>query len=541
MIIVLTVVFAVVAVIGAGAVIIANNLNRSGGQSAKGITESAAKEAIEKVKAMHKITPTLFDGCAADDCVNPAGGGCLSCSDPSAIYTNGDISYKIKISAITLPQAGDPPTAGRVYLLVTSNYKNIVKQATNDICLNYCSVANYNCDAPDGCGGSCGTCTEPETCGGGGTPRVCGVSVVNCSDISQECDDSCPNGSTCGGGVVIDEANNIVVSPAGCDGSSCNGGTDPNYQWDNDGDLNETRADDTRNGENNMSVLNHENYVAAYFCQQSQYYGFDDDWYLPAKDELETIYNAIQSGWTTGYGENEAYWSSTEFEAKPTSEVYIENFTGHELTNKTKDSWLYVRCLRRYGAQAPGTCNDINTECTAECQNGDMCGGGTVIDADQHIVASLADCDAGNKCCVGNGGGTNCEGLYDNSTGYWDTSMEPQWTYAWDETDGRSNMANIPDDPQYEASYYCETVTYFNYEDWYLPATQEMSQIINPAISQGWTSGWRDDCYWSSVETNYEVGAAYRVGMGSAYGNCSEGSGNHKQEAVYLRCLRRYK
>jgi hypothetical protein len=38
--------------------------------------------------------------------------------------------------------------------------------------------AGQNCgSAPDGCGGAidCGSCSDPETCGGGGTPNVCGT------------------------------------------------------------------------------------------------------------------------------------------------------------------------------------------------------------------------------------------------------------------------------------------------------------------------------------------------------------------------------
>jgi hypothetical protein len=43
-----------------------------------------------------------------------------------------------------------------------------------------CAEENINCGpAGDGCGGtiaSCGTCTPPATCGGGGVPGQCGMS-----------------------------------------------------------------------------------------------------------------------------------------------------------------------------------------------------------------------------------------------------------------------------------------------------------------------------------------------------------------------------
>ncbi len=40
----------------------------------------------------------------------------------------------------------------------------------------------------DGCGGSCGTCTAPQTCGGGGTVNVCGCTPRT----------TCPAGDNCG-------------------------------------------------------------------------------------------------------------------------------------------------------------------------------------------------------------------------------------------------------------------------------------------------------------------------------------------------------
>jgi len=61
----------------------------------------------------------------------------------------------------------------------------------------------------DGCGGSCGTCTAPQTCGGGGTVNVCGCTPRttcpagdNCGSVPDGCGGTlncgtCANGQTC--------------------------------------------------------------------------------------------------------------------------------------------------------------------------------------------------------------------------------------------------------------------------------------------------------------------------------------------------------
>jgi hypothetical protein len=92
---------------------------------------------------------------------------------------------------------------------------------TNDSCackpLTACPTG-LNCgDYPDGCGGtlSCGTCSGSETCGGGGTPNVCGqgpcvpttcvAEGAECGSISDGCGKTldcgaCDAPETCGGG-----------------------------------------------------------------------------------------------------------------------------------------------------------------------------------------------------------------------------------------------------------------------------------------------------------------------------------------------------
>ncbi|HWE31279.1 MAG TPA: hypothetical protein VHB97_24910 [Polyangia bacterium] len=62
-----------------------------------------------------------------------------------------------------------------------------------------CASLNATCGTQgDGCGGTidCGTCTSPNICGGGGTPNVCGGGTAsNCTGLCLQ-QQSCPNNGT---------------------------------------------------------------------------------------------------------------------------------------------------------------------------------------------------------------------------------------------------------------------------------------------------------------------------------------------------------
>ncbi len=103
--------------------------------------------------------------------------------------------------------------------------------------LNTCASQNASCGPiGDGCGGTldCGSCTAPETCGGGGTlftcgggsggsaactPRTCadagaqcGVVADGCGNVTPDCG-TCPQGQVCGAGGVANQ----------CGGPPCTG------------------------------------------------------------------------------------------------------------------------------------------------------------------------------------------------------------------------------------------------------------------------------------------------------------------------------
>ncbi len=123
---------------------------------------------------------------------------------------------------------------GKYYVSVRDyNLKPVVLEVTlfaKGPCQKHtCAGDDAECGSiPDGCGGTldCGTCTAPETCGGGGTPNVCGsaCSPRTCADAGASCgsiDDGCGETRDCG----------TCAAPETCGGGGtpnvCGTGGDP--------------------------------------------------------------------------------------------------------------------------------------------------------------------------------------------------------------------------------------------------------------------------------------------------------------------------
>jgi hypothetical protein len=96
-----------------------------------------------------------------------------------------------------------------------------------------CIELGKNCGfVSDGCGGiqSCGSCTAPDTCGGGGTPSVCGSTCTQktcasagatCGIIGDGCGGTlncgtCTSGSVCGGGGTPNVCGTPACTPRSC-------------------------------------------------------------------------------------------------------------------------------------------------------------------------------------------------------------------------------------------------------------------------------------------------------------------------------------
>lgn len=91
-----------------------------------------------------------------------------------------------------------------------------------------CADQGLNCGAAaDGCGGviaTCGTCTGPATCGGGGTSGVCGVACTprTCAQLGYNCG---PQGDGCGGQLDCGLCSGNQTCGGGGSPGVCGGGT----------------------------------------------------------------------------------------------------------------------------------------------------------------------------------------------------------------------------------------------------------------------------------------------------------------------------
>ncbi|OQA39041.1 MAG: hypothetical protein BWY51_00558 [Parcubacteria group bacterium ADurb.Bin316] len=105
-----------------------------------------------------------------------------------------------------------------------------------------------------------------------------------------------------------------------------------------------TGADSTTDGaQNTIDIVNGcaEASRAARLCSDLSSGGYTD-WYLPAKDQLHTLYGqkAIVGGFTTS-----VYWSSTEVNSNT---AWAENFNLGNQFSLNKYLGFYVRCIRSF-------------------------------------------------------------------------------------------------------------------------------------------------------------------------------------------------
>jgi hypothetical protein len=164
-------------------------------------------------------TETCGGGGVAGVCGTPSdgGNGCvpLTCASyPSTtcgVQADGCGGLTADCNPCTLPQ-----TCGG------AGQSSVCGTPPSTTCTPSACPANIECGpASNGCGGviaSCGTCTPPQTCGGGGTPGQCGGKSgcvpQTCAQAGVGCG---PAGDGCGN----------LIQCGGCDGGTCGGGGTP--------------------------------------------------------------------------------------------------------------------------------------------------------------------------------------------------------------------------------------------------------------------------------------------------------------------------
>jgi hypothetical protein len=172
------------------------------------------------------------------------------------------------------------------------------------------------------------------------------LKYIQSQSSTRDCTDSDSVGALCGGGMKF--AAGLVVTPSNCTDSAtpaCNGATDAlKKTWSGVSGSDEP-ADSTTDGWSNTIRLvaydSQQANAAAQYCYDMAYEGYND-WYLPAKDELNTLYGqkVTVGGFIANY-----YWSST---GGSTCFGWGQDFNNGDqyVTNKTTAS--YIRCIRRY-------------------------------------------------------------------------------------------------------------------------------------------------------------------------------------------------
>ncbi len=136
-------------------------------------------------------------------------------------------------STLTVAAAAAAPPAANVVFTVIGTAPSAVHAATAQVsvtgCLTTCPAPDNCGTIPDGCGGmiTCGPgCTMPQTCGGGGTPNVCGCTPIttcpagdNCGTVPNGCGGTvmcgtCPSGEMCMGNTCVASADGGADSGA---------------------------------------------------------------------------------------------------------------------------------------------------------------------------------------------------------------------------------------------------------------------------------------------------------------------------------------
>ena len=139
------------------------------------------------------------------------------------------------------------------------------------------------------------------------------------------------------------------TTPGGCTNSgtpTCAGGTDTvTKAWATTAPESNTflNLTNTTDGKTQSSTLaGYTTAQAAQFCENMTYAGYSD-WYLPARQELNLLYqNSPNIG---GFVYSNRYWSSTEFS---TTNAWLFGFDNGYIYNANKSNAYYVRCVRRF-------------------------------------------------------------------------------------------------------------------------------------------------------------------------------------------------
>ncbi len=310
-------------------------------------------------------------------------------------------------------------------------------------------------------------------------------------------------------------------------------------------------------------------FAAAEYCDGLAAHGYSD-WYLPAQDELNVLYTNKNTGalsgtfnetgsFPTGY-----YWSSSE---NSPSTARFQLFSDGSQGGTGKTSNISVRCVRKLKCTSP----DAPLGAIIYNEDEDVFQGCTLKGwwafheyPTNSCTGTTSDPTIGETC----DDGSIYAGLSpDGNVAMYTTPADAASTYTWN--DGTSNytdtsMANCTDtspgtavtcqtgeantaflvgatgEPDYPfaAAEYCDGLSAHGYDDWYLPAQDELNVLytnkntgdLNGTFDESgsYPTGW----YWSSSEFQSDQ-ARYQ------YFDTGNMTDLNKTNAMAVRCVRK--
>lgn len=178
--------------------------------------------------------------------------------------------------------------------------------------------------------------------------------------------------------------------------------------------------------------------------------------------------------------------------------------------------------------------DSIYVECTAANNLGDRCGGGYLYYKNPNLVAAPAG-------CVVVGGVYTCSGSSDDSAFYWKYPPSAATAGTSDDNDGRNNAAGLPASRVDEIGSFCNNMSVFGFDDYYVPAAYELGKIFD---QKSYIAGgvYFSGMYWSSTQWSSNTLNAVGFSFSTTYGSCYTGvryNCDDKTNQYRVRCIRR--
>ncbi len=272
---------------------------------------------------------------------------------------------------------------------------------------------------------------------------------------------------------------------------------------------------------------------AASACGSLSVFGYDD-WYLPAKDELQLLYD--NKDMIGGFNTTQTYWSSTEYSIS-TEAARALDFNNNNMNELVKYNKYNVRCVRKdppplelevVGYRFFSSNHAANAEVLVSQGREPLYYAWSHGDTTR-MVNNLSE----GMYYVTVSGESYSEAIVDSIEINADLTVHQNYVLVdedtvwvspedapdrikWGEsrsvdegngaqskTNGVFNTLSIIEEYGKEemiAAYYCDSMNLLSYDDWYLPAEDELMAMYNARDEI--YNGFAADAYWSSNEVS---------------------------------------